>query len=307
MPARSTALICTNTSREPSVGWMNPKPFCVLKNFTVPVAIVVSLLAYLKQLRSPERIADSNIRVLGDDLRHPKAGVARQTENWLQADIYRTIAWEVNADFRDLPSSALIGAIAGQWIVAALVETLDVVTVETLVADLHPGAERADRGKILDCESDRLRGGGEAAITERLARTALAFGHEQFGRCAVVEFHRLACDSIPQQPSGRAVELAFLDEPLVRLVGAFDAVLAVVAFGRQELRDLVGATAPAAPAIRTGRKVDGLADLEFVFAQDVLRGDDKGSPSAVMAEPRTSAWGIHDECYHGNGGPVSDL
>src|SRR5439155_9429795 len=86
MPARSTALICTNTSREPSVGWMNPKPFCVLKNFTVPVAIVVSLLACLKLSRSRERTAGSNIRVLGDDLRHPKAGVARQTENWLQAN-----------------------------------------------------------------------------------------------------------------------------------------------------------------------------------------------------------------------------
>src|SRR6266851_6727369 len=39
MPARSTALMCTNTSLEPSAGWMNPKPFWALKNFTVPVAI----------------------------------------------------------------------------------------------------------------------------------------------------------------------------------------------------------------------------------------------------------------------------
>src|SRR5215470_5527867 len=43
MPARSTALMCTNTSLLPSLGWMNPKPFCVLKNFTVPVAIMASL------------------------------------------------------------------------------------------------------------------------------------------------------------------------------------------------------------------------------------------------------------------------
>src|SRR5215813_1215789 len=43
MPARSTALMCTNTSLLPSLGSMNPKPFCVLKNFTVPVAIMASL------------------------------------------------------------------------------------------------------------------------------------------------------------------------------------------------------------------------------------------------------------------------
>src|SRR5437660_11297521 len=45
MPARSTALMCTNTSFDPSVGWMNPNPFCELKNFTVPVAIM-ALLAF---------------------------------------------------------------------------------------------------------------------------------------------------------------------------------------------------------------------------------------------------------------------
>src|SRR5215471_9870704 len=43
MPARSTALMCTNTSLLPSLGSMNPKPFWVLKNFTVPVAIMASL------------------------------------------------------------------------------------------------------------------------------------------------------------------------------------------------------------------------------------------------------------------------
>ena len=38
-PARSTALMCTKTSLPPSSGWMNPKPFWLLKNFTVPVVI----------------------------------------------------------------------------------------------------------------------------------------------------------------------------------------------------------------------------------------------------------------------------
>jgi hypothetical protein len=42
MPARSTALMFTNTSLLPLLGAMNPKPFRVLKNFTVPVAIMAS-------------------------------------------------------------------------------------------------------------------------------------------------------------------------------------------------------------------------------------------------------------------------
>src|SRR5712671_847062 len=43
MPARSTAEIWTNTSFPPSCGWMKPKPFWELKNFTVPVAIPASV------------------------------------------------------------------------------------------------------------------------------------------------------------------------------------------------------------------------------------------------------------------------
>jgi hypothetical protein len=35
--------MCTNTSFEPSLGVMKPKPFWVLKNLTVPVAIVAPL------------------------------------------------------------------------------------------------------------------------------------------------------------------------------------------------------------------------------------------------------------------------
>src|SRR5579863_8691102 len=41
-PARSTALMCTNTSVPPSLGWMNPKPFWPLNHFTVPVVILFS-------------------------------------------------------------------------------------------------------------------------------------------------------------------------------------------------------------------------------------------------------------------------
>src|ERR1700722_5034194 len=38
-PARSTALIWTNTSLPPSSGWMKPKPFVALNHLTVPIAI----------------------------------------------------------------------------------------------------------------------------------------------------------------------------------------------------------------------------------------------------------------------------
>jgi hypothetical protein len=45
---------------------------------------------------------------------------------------------------------------------------MDVVAVETLVPDLHIGAERVDGGKILDREADRFRRGREATIAEPL-------------------------------------------------------------------------------------------------------------------------------------------
>src|SRR6202044_1144886 len=34
MPARSTALICTNTSGPPASGWINPKPFWIRRALT---------------------------------------------------------------------------------------------------------------------------------------------------------------------------------------------------------------------------------------------------------------------------------
>src|ERR1700688_35509 len=41
MPARSTALICTNTSVPPPSGAMKPKPLVALNHLTVPVAILL--------------------------------------------------------------------------------------------------------------------------------------------------------------------------------------------------------------------------------------------------------------------------
>src|SRR5712664_3934918 len=60
----------------------------------------------------------------------------------------------------------------------ALVKALNVVTIEALVTDLHPGTQRAHGRKFLDGEPDRLRCGRKAAIAQRLACPALALAHE---------------------------------------------------------------------------------------------------------------------------------
>src|SRR5262249_34856014 len=79
---RSTALMCTNTSFDPSVGWMNPNPFCELKNFTVPVAIM-ALLAFdtpvnpMRDHRAPDK-ASEFWEVTWE---RPKSSVSRQAEN----------------------------------------------------------------------------------------------------------------------------------------------------------------------------------------------------------------------------------
>jgi hypothetical protein len=79
-----------------------------------------------------------------------------------------------------------------------------------------------------------------------------------------------------------AVELALLDDAFVRLAGALDAVLAIVAFGREQLHDFEDA-AHAAATIRTGREMDRLTDLEFVFAQRALPDGEKVRRPAAIA------------------------
>src|SRR5262249_13639905 len=74
-----------------------------------------------------------------------------------------------------------------QRIFVALVKALDAVAIVAFVTDLHLGAQRADGRKFLDHESDCLRCGRKPAIAHRLPRPTLALGHEQLGRCAVVE------------------------------------------------------------------------------------------------------------------------
>src|SRR5215510_6848 len=77
-------------------------------------------------------------------------------------------------------------------VIVALVKALNVVAIEALVTDLHPGTQRAHGRKFLDGEPDRLRCGRKAAIAQRLSCPALALAHEQLGGSAVVECHSLA-------------------------------------------------------------------------------------------------------------------
>jgi hypothetical protein len=79
-----------------------------------------------------------------------------------------------------------------------------------------------------------------------------------------------------------AVKLTFLDDAFVRLAGALDAILAIVALGREQLHDLEDA-AHATATIGTGREMDRLTDLELVFAQRVLPDGKKVRRPAAMA------------------------
>ncbi len=63
------------------------------------------------------------------------------------------------------------------------------------------------------------------------------------------------------------IELAFLDNPLMRLGRTFNPILKVVAFGWQKLRDLIDATAGAEGP---GRATHRLTNFEFMAAHDAL-------------------------------------
>src|ERR1700751_2375323 len=69
-PARSTALICTNTSLLPSFGWINPKPFWPLNHFTVPVAILFSK-AHMRVSRGYHASRFNFVDVFGKGARGP--------------------------------------------------------------------------------------------------------------------------------------------------------------------------------------------------------------------------------------------
>src|SRR5262245_3791938 len=80
--------------------------------------------------------------------------------------------------------------------IVVIIETLNVVTVEALVANLQPRSERAHRWKFLDRKTNGFGSTWETSIRERLACGALTLRHEQLGRCVVVELH----DRVPRAP-----------------------------------------------------------------------------------------------------------
>jgi hypothetical protein len=64
--------------------------------------------------------------------------------------------------------------------------------------------------------------------------------------------------------SRRPVEIAFFDDAIVRLIGVSDAVLKIAAFGRHQLRNLVGPRSPFTAEIS-----DSLTDPISMFAHDI--------------------------------------
>jgi hypothetical protein len=84
-----------------------------------------------------------------------------------------------------------------------------------------------------------------------------------------------------------AIELAFLDHSLVRLIGALDAILPVIALGRKQFHDFVDG-ARDGMAVGSGCVKDALADLEFVIAQVILRVLTKLRKSRCRADGDTS-------------------
>src|SRR5262245_56867539 len=103
-----------------------------------------------------------------------------------------------------------------QWEIVALVKALNVVAIEALVADLHPGAQRDGR-QLLDGEPDRLRCGRKAAIAQRLSWPALALCNEQLGGNAVVEWLGLDLYKSPPPCSARSLRTRPSYMPIVFL------------------------------------------------------------------------------------------
>jgi len=118
------------------------------------------------------------------------------------------LAIVIRANFAELAQqsySQLIRWSPLQWVIVALVKPLNVVAIEALVTDLHPGTQRAHGRKFLDGEPDRLGCGRKAAIAQLLSPT-LALAHEQFGGYAVVERH-----------SSRSAGFAFMLNPITEI------------------------------------------------------------------------------------------
>jgi hypothetical protein len=77
--------MCTNTSFEPSSGWMKPKPFWVLKNFTVPTGIRYPFTRFVERPGAHRR--DGNNPSFGSSLE-----ARTQTRAWQQDEAENQIA-----------------------------------------------------------------------------------------------------------------------------------------------------------------------------------------------------------------------
>jgi hypothetical protein len=84
-----------------------------------------------------------------------------------------------------------------------------------------------------------------------------------------------------------AIQLAFLDYPLVRFAGIFNPILAVIAFGWQELRDPINVVRAAATE-GSGHKAHRLTDFEFMLRHGALHHDERQWRGTLSVEPGTS-------------------
>src|SRR5262250_4033207 len=104
-----------------------------------------------------------------------------------------------------------------QWEIVAVVKALNVVAIEALVADLHPGAQRAYGRQLLDGKPDRLRCGHKAAIAQPLSWATLALCNEQLGGNAVVEWLGFDLYKSPPACSARSLRTRPSYTPIVFL------------------------------------------------------------------------------------------
>jgi len=84
------------------------------------------------------------------------------------------------------------------------------------------------------------------------------------------------------------IQLAFFGDPLVRFIRTLDPILIVIAFGRQEMRDLVVADCTAAVVPR-GRKPYRLTDFEFALVHRTVHHAPTASSTAFAAPPTSIA------------------
>src|SRR5215813_444376 len=103
MPARSTALMCTNTSFPPSSGWMNPNPFWLLNHFTV-LCVISLLFRYCACGAAPGGRLRS-VRVL-EEGRQSDALVAARPSRSAEARSRKCTPWRPVPQGRELANRA---------------------------------------------------------------------------------------------------------------------------------------------------------------------------------------------------------